>query len=796
MDPSTLPTIKILVVDDHPSTAQTLARAISQIGPRVEVFSATSGIHALDYAKDKALDILITDMVMPEMTGLELIEQLQKKAVGKPAVSFLITAYEVPGLQVSARRLKVRDIILKPVHPERICKIISQSIQEMDNTRPAIPEPSAIRPFTILIADDQPDNLMLLSRYLDREGYDYIKASDGLETLEKVRTHLPDLVLLDVNMPYKDGFAVLEEIRADPITEHIPVIILTAARLDPAEIQSGLNMGADDYVTKPFDHKELLARIHTKLRVKQAEDTIRRQNRELKLLPEIGKELSARLNIEEIANVLLKRTGETMGAMLGHMVILNPNGSYQKTHYFDDSSLPERPPFSLPKKVLLEIANDARQGFMIDDTRSDPYWSSIENDTVRSVVVVPMFGRYHLLGVMLLGNDQVAYFNMEHLLLLQAICSQASIAIENAQLNETMAQERQHLAAVLQSAADAILLFDAENRLSLVNPAGQKLFTDYEMRIGRQLPRGMGYDPLIDSLQQAKLAGPSFTGEIEWPDRRIFSAAITSVKDGGFVVVLHDISRFKELEKVKDEFIATASHDLRTPITSVNGFSHLMRQAGPLNEMQSDFLTRIQDAAVHMGRLVENMLNLAKMDLGQELKREKVDLSQLLTKVADEFKPHAQAKGQTLTLEQTAAGSLVSGDELQLLQALRNLIGNAIKYTPQDGLVTIRLEQKEGRSLIKIRDTGYGIPAASLPFIFNRFYRVRNNGHSEIEGNGLGLAIVKSIIEQHQGQVTVESEPGAGSCFTVSIPSLVTADTPQPQRISSTKYNKLERGTK
>jgi signal transduction histidine kinase len=306
----------------------------------------------------------------------------------------------------------------------------------------------------------------------------------------------------------------------------------------------------------------------------------------------------------------------------------------------------------------------------------------------------------------------------------------------------------------------------------------------------------MGYDPLIDSLQQAKLAGPSFTGEIEWLDRRIFSAAITSVKDGGFVVVLHDISRFKELEKVKDEFIATASHDLRTPITSVNGFSHLMRQAGPLNEMQSDFLTRIQDAAVHMGRLVENMLNLAKMDLGQELKREKVDLSQLLTKVADEFKPHAQAKGQTLALEQTAAGSLVSGDELQLLQALRNLIGNAIKYTPQDGVVTIRLEQKDGRSLIKIRDTGYGIPAASLPFIFNRFYRVRNNGHSEVEGNGLGLAIVKSIIEQHEGEVTVESEPGVGSCFTVSLPSLVTVDTPQPQRISSTKYNKLERGTK
>src|SRR5512139_2450760 len=711
MDPSTLPTIKILVVDDHPSTAQTLARAISQIGPRVEVSSATSGLQALEYTKDSALDILLTDMIMPEMTGLELIEQLQKRSFGRPTLTFLITAYEVPGLQVSARRLKVKDIINKPVHPERICRIISKSIQEMDNARPAASEASPKQAFTILIADDQPDNLMLLSRYLDREGYGYLKASDGLETLEMVRTHLPDLVLLDINMPHKDGFEVLGEIRADPITEHIPVIILTAARLNPAEIQSGLNMGADDYVTKPFDHKELMARIHTKLRVKQAEDMIRRQNRELKLLPEIGKELSARLNIEEIVSILLKRTGETLGAKLGHMVILNPNGSYQRTHSCDGSASSRQGPFTLPKKVLLEIANDSRQGFIIDDTRNDPYWNSIENDSARSVVVVPMFGRHHLLGVLLLGNEQVGYFKLEHLLLLQAICSQASIAIENAQLNEAMAQERQHLAAVLQNAADAILKFDAENRLSMVNPAGQKLFTDYEMRIGRPLAAGMGYDGLLQSIQQARQSGTSFAGEIEWPDKRIFSAAITSLKEGGFVVVLHDVSRFKELEKVKDEFIATASHDLWNPITSINGFSHLMKQAGSLSDMQIDFLTRIQDAAVHMGQLVDNMLNLAKMDLGQELKRENVDLSQLLTKVADEFKPHAQAKGQTLTFEQIAPASQVRGDELQLLQALRNLVGNAVKYTPNHGSITIGLEQKDSRSLIKIRDTGYGIHA-------------------------------------------------------------------------------------
>ena len=763
--------VKILVVDDHPNTANTLARGIAQLGSRVKVLSATSGHQALEHVKNDPIDILITDMIMPEMTGLELIEKLQNHPTGRPTFSYLITAYDVPGLKVTARRLKVKDVILKPVHPERICKIVLKAIEEMDHAKPAVNDAAKTQPFTLLIADDQPDNLMLLSRYLEKEGYSYIKAKDGLETLEKTRNYLPDLILLDINMPNKDGFAVLEEIRADPTTEHIPVIILTAARLDPSEVQSGLNMGADDYVTKPFDRKELLARIRTKLRVKQAEDAIRRRNRELNLLPEIGKDLSARLNIEELATILLKRTGETLGAMLSHIVILDPNGTYQKTHYFDKTPSANTRPllYRMPRR-LLEVANDARQGFVINDTLHDGRWEPNESDPARSIVVVPMFGRHHLLGLLLLTNEQTNYFKLEHLLLLQAICSQASIAIENAQLYEKMAQEQQRLAAVLQGAEDAILRFDREDHLSLVNPAGQKLFTDYEMKIGRTLVEGKGYDSLIAALKQMRQLNASFSGEIAWPDKRVFSASLTPVREGGCVAVLHDITHFKHLEKVKNEFIATASHDLRNPITSVIGFSTLIKQAGPLNDIQDDFVKRIQHAAENMSELVENMLNLAKADLGVERPCETVDMSALLIKVVDEFQPAAHAKRQSLALDETAASSQVRGDALQLRQAFRNLIGNAIKYTPDGGAIAVTMEEKANVVNIQVRDSGYGIPSSDLPFIFNRFYRVRHNGHDEIEGNGLGLAIVKSIAEQHGGDVIVESEMGKGSCFTLNIP--------------------------
>src|SRR4026207_793086 len=141
--------VRILVVDDHPNTAMTLARAISQLGSRVEVTSATGGSEALKHVKDGAADILITDMIMPGMTGLELIEKLHNHPSGRPAFSFLMTAYDVPGLKVTARRLKVKEVIIKPVQPERICQIISQAIDELNQVRPVNKERVSQKSFNI-----------------------------------------------------------------------------------------------------------------------------------------------------------------------------------------------------------------------------------------------------------------------------------------------------------------------------------------------------------------------------------------------------------------------------------------------------------------------------------------------------------------------------------------------------------------------------------------------------------------------------------------------------------------------
>lgn len=768
--------VRILVVDDHPNTATTLARALAQIGPSVDVVSAVSGLDALEKVKDKGVDILFTDMIMPEMTGLELIEKMQNHPGGKPSYSYLITAYDVPGLKVSAQRLKVNDVIIKPVRPERICEIATTAITEMkQSTGGADGKKTTVkRKFKILVADDVMDNVTLLTRYLEYEGYDQVIARDGQEALNKVRDELPDIVLLDVNMPKKDGFTVLEEIRKDPAVAHIPVIILTAARLDPSDVRSGLNLGADDYVTKPFDRHELMARIRTKLRVKEAEDVTRRRNRELNLLPEIGKQLSARLDIKDLADVLLKRTAETLGALQGNMYILNENEKDVREKYevvLNPSGAAEN---LTPPAKLIQHVKGTSQGLVIEDAVNDPLWQVDAASAIRSAVVVPVLGRHALLGLILLTHEQESYFNNDHLLLLQAIASQAAIAIENAQLYSVVIQEQKKVAAILRHAAEAMLLFDSQGNLTLLNPAGEQLFTERSVKINQPLPADSGYETFITLLEEARLSHMSNSGEVVWPDKRTFTAFIAPIEDGGMVAILHDVSRFKDLDRIKNEFIATASHDLKNPLTSIGGYAQLLAHAGDLNDNQKDFVERIKHSVKNMSELVQNMMSLAQSDLEAIQKYEPVELKAILQEMENEFIFQAKEKLQSLNMTLPDGAIQLSGDPLQLRQTFRNLIGNAIKYTPQGGEINVKAAVKSGQVTILIEDNGYGIPAADLPFIFNRFYRVRSGKASEVEGNGLGLAIVKSIISEHKGSINVESETGKGSCFSITLPLLST----------------------
>ncbi len=424
---------RILVVDDNPGTAATLARALARLSPDLDIISATDGESALKQTKDTPIDLVITDMMMPGMNGLELIESLRRHAFGNPLHSILITAYDVPGLRESARRIKIDDVFIKPIPPEQICKIVRRALEHAQ-PRTALPrhDAGASPKFKLLAADDNPSNLSLLLRYLQQEEYQIYTASNGAETLEKLRAEPPDLLLLDVNMPEVDGFQVLEQMRADPALEHIPVIIITAARLDPVDMQYALNTGADDYITKPFDRRELLARIRTRLRVKEAEDAIRRSNRELNLLPEIARELSVPRPVAELGNIILRRTVETLGAFCGRIILFEGQETIQHAYQVVASDKNNLASEQLDLQALRKYFIENRQGFIIEDTSKDPRWPM--NGAPSAMVIAPIWGRADLLGFLALAHEQPRYFKPEHVFLLQALGGQAAIAIENARL--------------------------------------------------------------------------------------------------------------------------------------------------------------------------------------------------------------------------------------------------------------------------------------------------------------------------------------------------------------------------
>jgi diguanylate cyclase (GGDEF)-like protein len=487
---STAAPVRVLVVDDHLGTATTLARAISQIGPGLEVIPATSAQEALERVKHVAADILITDMIMPEMTGLQLIEKLQNNPAGPPTFTYLITAYDVPGLRATARHQNVTEVFTKPVNPQRICQLIVQSVERINQAKPAQRERISQKPFTILIADDQPDNLLLLTRYLESEGYNYLKARDGLEALEKIRREMPDLVLLDVNMPNKDGFAVLEEIRSDPATRHIPVIILTAARLDAIEMQFGLNLGADDYVTKPFDRRELLARIRTKLRARGTEDEIRkiaeqtilRQNRLLTAAAEIARVATSTLDLDKLLVTGVELVQEKFDFYHVSMFLIEPGQNVAVVRASagqGGNRLPvNQHQLAVGSKSLVGTATATREPVVVMDVESNPI--HLKNPLLpetRSEAVIPLLTGDLVIGALDVQSTLTNAFTDWDITILSTIANQLAIAVQNARLYTSIQQEvveRRHAEHELQRAKETLKI-QVDVRTTELRQANERL---------------------------------------------------------------------------------------------------------------------------------------------------------------------------------------------------------------------------------------------------------------------------------------------------------------------------------
>jgi two-component system NtrC family sensor kinase len=304
----------------------------------------------------------------------------------------------------------------------------------------------------------------------------------------------------------------------------------------------------------------------------------------------------------------------------------------------------------------------------------------------------------------------------------------------------------------------------------MVNPAMCRAFgINAQSAMGKSVFDVITHPDVLNLITRADSNDPFQYHEVSFPDGRVGNAQFTEIHGVGHALTMQDITYLKEVDRIRTEFVHTVSHDLRSPLTSVIGYAELVDRAGPLNENQQEFLKRIQDSIQHITSLINDLLDLGKIEAGMDTRREFVQLEGILHYTLEMLQGQIRAKNLRVQIEIAPALPPLRANPVRLRQVLDNVIGNAIKYSYVNSEIQIAIHFEENQIILKVSDQGPGIPVADQPHIFDKFYR-GTNVDSDVEGSGLGLAIVKNIVENHQGRIWVESTVGKGSSFFIVLP--------------------------
>lgn len=339
---------------------------------------------------------------------------------------------------------------------------------------------------------------------------------------------------------------------------------------------------------------------------------------------------------------------------------------------------------------------------------------------------------------------------------------------ERAKLSET---ERTRYESIFSNIQDGVIVLDNRNNILFLNPSIREIFgLGAQEMSGTPLLEVVSH-PDVRALLTRAAEGPLRYHEINLDSGQVLNAQFTPIPGIGSAITMQDISYLKELDRMKNDFVHTVSHDLRSPLTALLGYTELIDRIGSLNDQQREFLQRIQASVQHITNLVNDLLDLERIEAGFDTRREQVHIGSVLKYTLDTFEAQARAKKISLTMSLGTDILPLRANPIRIRQLLDNLVGNAIKYTPADGKVEINVAARDKQIIIQVLDNGPGIPQNEQSRIFDKFYRA-SNVPDGVQGSGLGLAIVKSIVESHHGRIWVESSQGKGSSFFVVLPTL------------------------
>ncbi len=343
----------------------------------------------------------------------------------------------------------------------------------------------------------------------------------------------------------------------------------------------------------------------------------------------------------------------------------------------------------------------------------------------------------------------------------------------------TLTDERNRSAAILGSMVEGVAVVSGDERILYCNQAFEQILElPQGSSQGKKLVEGLRQAELVTAVRQVLPGGDEVTGEVEVGTvrRRSFSVTAAPVRAAGAssaVLVLHDITELRRLERVRRDFVANVSHEFKTPLTAIQGFAETLL-GGALDDKanRKRFMEIIREHAQRLARLTDDLLKLSRIEAGRlELESRPVSVAALVNGCVETARLKAESKGLRLTVGLPEDLPAVRGDAVQLGEVLQNLIDNALQYTPPGGRIDVTAYSNGHEVIFTVADTGIGIPEADLERIFERFYRVDAARSREAGGTGLGLSIARHIVDAHGGRIWVESAVGQGSRFRFSIDS-------------------------
>jgi GAF domain-containing protein/anti-sigma regulatory factor (Ser/Thr protein kinase) len=555
-------------------------------------------------------------------------------------------------------------------------------------------------------------------------------------------------------------------------------------------------------------------------RVNERTDQLAAEHLRTQMLLRIITELSASLDMDIVLNRTLGLVNQIVGAEQSTILLVESPGTPMTRR---TSSAGGGVGDNLTRNVETSLAEQIiarRRPLLVSDLAQDAAWSIPAEGQAgdRSALAVPLMVGEEVLGALILFHDKPDHFTIDHQDLVMATAKQIAVAINNATLYRLIRDQAERLGdmlrtqhietsrsqAILEAVADGVLVTDNQGRITVFNASAEHILN---------LPRAKVLARALDNFMGlfGKAAGRWFETIRAWsrdPDTyrpgelysesilldngRVVSVNLAPVKLRneflGTVSIFRDVTHEVEIDRLKSEFVANVSHELRTPMTSIKGYVDilLMGAAGAVSDQQANFLKVVRSNTERLIILVNDLLQVSRLEAGKvALSMEPLDLRQIASDVVDEYRRRSQEESRSKTFELDLAAELprVQGDSERIRQVIDNLVDNAYRYTPADGLIQVRVAPVERAVQVDVRDNGIGIPPGDQVRVFERFYRGEDPLVLETPGTGLGLSVVQSLVRMHGGRIWFESSgvPGEGTTFSFTIPSLdAEADTQAP----------------